>query len=136
MNERDETERLARLLTVEERQAIAPLVVDPASHRVATRLVTRAEVSLLWAEHLGSTFPDDLRWMETSAGHSIPALDASMAGCILAYVKDGTLDPQRNEILREGADELGKVLPRLKGEGVVYAKRLLEMADLICRLSE
>jgi hypothetical protein len=88
------------------------------------------EVSILRAEHIGLAFPDDLRFLDAPSGGSVAALDASMAGCVMAYL-DGVLDPERRSILQECADDLRDVLPRLSGEGAGYAGRLVRMAALI-----
>jgi hypothetical protein len=94
--------------------------------------VTRAaadEVALLWAEHVASAFPDDLRWLDAPSGESVAALDVYMAGCITVYLSAGTLAPESLTALRDCAEQLGRT-PQLS-EGADYAGRLLRMALLI-----
>ncbi|GAA0333562.1 hypothetical protein NE235_13620 [Actinoallomurus spadix] len=88
------------------------------------------EVSVLWAEHLGLTFPDDLKWLEAD-GESVVLLDGDMAGCVRSYL-DGTLDGEKRAILDDCSRVLRELLPKLRcGEGRRYAARLVRMADLI-----
>jgi hypothetical protein len=55
-----------------------------------------------------------------------------MAGCISGYVKGrSALDKERFRILQDCARALRRILPRLHGEGAVYVRRLIRMAELI-----
>ncbi|GAA4621007.1 hypothetical protein GCM10023196_007190 [Actinoallomurus vinaceus] len=88
------------------------------------------EVSVLWAEHLGLTFPDDLKWLEVD-GEPVGLLDSDMAGCVSSYL-GGALDAEKRVILGDCSRVLQKLLPKLRrGEGRRYAERLARMADLI-----
>ena len=89
------------------------------------------EVSVLWAEHLGSPFPDDLYWVD-DGDRCLPLTDALMAGCIASYVSGrGVLDLERRRDLQSLARDLAEILPRLRGESAEYVARLVRMAELI-----
>lgn len=91
------------------------------------------EISILWAEHLGLTFPDDLKGLDV-CGEPVVLLDASLAGCIFSYLagERGELDTWRLEVAHDCADDLRLLLPRLPdGEGRSYVARLIHIADLI-----
>ncbi|MCO5967990.1 hypothetical protein [Actinoallomurus soli] len=88
------------------------------------------EVSGLWAEHLGLTFPDDLKGLEAD-GEPVALLDTYMAGCVSGYL-GGELDAEKRVILDDCNRVLQKLLPTLPhGDGREYAARLVRMADLI-----
>lgn len=88
------------------------------------------EVSVLWAEHLGLTFPDDLKWLEVD-GQPVALLDTYMAGCVSSYL-GGVLDAEKRVILDDCSRVLRELLPKLRrGEGRGYTARLVRMADLI-----
>ncbi|GAA4484571.1 hypothetical protein GCM10023191_007890 [Actinoallomurus oryzae] len=89
------------------------------------------EVAVLWAEHLGAPWPDDLYWVDDRDGN-MPEIDGAMAGCVSDYVKSrGAVDEERCRVLQEGARALRRMLPRLRGEAAVYVRRLIRMAELI-----
>ncbi|MEV0661592.1 hypothetical protein ACIBI3_05610 [Actinomadura luteofluorescens] len=91
------------------------------------------EVTALWTEHLGAPWPEELYRVDDSDG-DVVEIDGAMAGCISAYVqKRGMLDAKRSRILQACARDLQKVLPRLRGDGAQYVRRLIRMADLIGR---
>jgi hypothetical protein len=59
-------------------------------------------------------------------------IDGAMAGCVSNYVESrGAVDEERSRILQECARDLRRILPRLRGEGAVYVRRLIRMAELI-----
>lgn len=88
------------------------------------------EVSVLWAEHLGLTFPDDLKGLEAD-GEPVALLDTYMAGCVSGYLS-GELDAEKRAILDDCRRVLQELLPELPhGDGRGYAVRLVQMADLI-----
>ncbi|MFB9831155.1 hypothetical protein [Actinoallomurus acaciae] len=87
------------------------------------------EVAVLWAGHLGAPWPDDLYRVDDG---DVVGIDAAMAGCVSVYVKSrGVLDEERSHVLHHGARALRRILPRLRGEGAVYVRRLIQMAELI-----
>ncbi|MBB4939014.1 hypothetical protein FHR32_003319 [Streptosporangium album] len=91
------------------------------------------EVSVLFAEQRGLTYPDDLISVEIY-GHSMLLIDSDMAGCVTSYVghKRGVLDADQLRIVRECARDLGALVPRLRRrEGRTYAARWLRIAELI-----
>ncbi len=91
------------------------------------------EVSVLWAEHMGLAFPDDLRGVEIH-GDPVAYLDFCMAGPLTSYVgsQRGVLDPDQLRIVKRCARDLRAHLPRLRRrEGRTYVTRLLRIADLI-----
>ncbi|MEV5711643.1 hypothetical protein [Actinoallomurus sp. NPDC052274] len=89
------------------------------------------EVAVLWAEHLGTPWPDDLSWVDDRGG-DLAEIDGAMAGCISGYVKGrGVLAEARSLILHDCARDLRSILPRLHGEGAAYVRRLIRMAELI-----
>lgn len=91
------------------------------------------EVSVLWAEHSGLTFPDDLRGAEVH-GEPVAYLDSCMAGPLTSYVgsRRGMLGPDQLRTVRGCARDLRALLPRLRRhEGRTYVARLLRIADLI-----
>lgn len=89
------------------------------------------EVAVLWAEHLGAPWPDDLYWVDDRDG-DVAEIDGAMAGSVSGYVKSrGAVDQERSRILQECARDLRRILPRLRGEGAVYVRRLIRMAELI-----
>jgi hypothetical protein len=89
------------------------------------------EVAVLWAEHLGAPWPDDLYWVDDRDGDVVET-DSGMAGCVLGYVKSrGAVDAERSRLLQDGARDLRRILPRLRGEGAAYVLRLIRMAELI-----
>ncbi|SEG30512.1 hypothetical protein SAMN04489712_104311 [Thermomonospora echinospora] len=91
---------------------------------------TSDEVSVLWAEHLGLAFPDDLKGVEIH-GEPVALLDAYTAGCVTGYV-GGRLSDHQRLVLDDCARALRDLLPRLRhGEGHGYVARLVRMADLI-----
>lgn len=86
------------------------------------------EVSILWAEHRESPFPDELYW----ADGDLWAIDAEVAACVATYVNGrGVLDSLRRRVLRRCANDLAAALPRLHGEAAVYAARMMRMTELI-----
>lgn len=90
------------------------------------------EVTVLWAEHRGRTFPDDLLPPVGGDRICVPYPDGEMAGCIMSYVANrGVLDPVCRRILRSCARDLKPLLPRLRGDGAAHVARLVRMADLI-----
>ncbi|MBL7510476.1 hypothetical protein [Frankia nepalensis] len=90
------------------------------------------EVTTLWAEHRGLTFPDSLRWLEAPNGDAVPLLDTFMAGCVATYIANrGALDAEQRGILRDCAHDLRSLRRRPRGDGARYLARLLRMADLI-----
>lgn len=91
------------------------------------------EVAVLWAEHLGLTYPDDLKGLDVNE-KPVVLLDAYLAGCISSYLagQRGELDTWRLEVAADCADDLRQLLPRLRGpEGRSYVARLIRAADLI-----
>jgi hypothetical protein len=91
------------------------------------------EVTVLWAEHLGASWPDELYRVD-DRDCDVVEIDGAMAGCISAYVQDrGALDAKRSRILRTCTRDLQKILPHLRGEGAQHVRRLLRMAELIGR---
>ncbi|GIH76268.1 hypothetical protein [Planobispora longispora] len=91
------------------------------------------EVSVLWAEHMGLTFPDGLRGVEIH-GEPVAYLDFCMAGPLTSYVgsRRGVLDPDQLQTVRECARDLRALLPRVhRRENRAYVARLLRIADLI-----
>ena len=89
------------------------------------------EVAVLWAEHLGVPWPDDLYWVDDRDG-DVVEIDGAMAGCISGYVKGRSeMDEERFRILQDCARDLRRILPRLRSEGAVYVRRLIRMAELI-----
>ena len=89
------------------------------------------EVTVLWAEHRGAPWPDDLYRVDDRDG-DVAEIDGAMAGCILDYVKSrGAMDEERFRLLHDGARDLRRILPRLRGEGAVYVRRLIRMVELI-----
>jgi len=89
-------------------------------------------VMSLWADHMNQPFPDELRWIDAPSGESVPALDAYLAGCVTAYIAgQGTLDPQRRQILTDCAGDLAAVLPSLERQPAAYVARLIEIVNLI-----
>jgi len=44
------------------------------------------EVAVLWAEHLGAPWPDDLYGVDDRDG-DVAEIDGAMAGCVSGYVK-------------------------------------------------
>jgi hypothetical protein len=87
------------------------------------------EVTVLWTEHLGAPWPDDLYWVDDG---DVVGIDAAMAGCISVFVERRSgLDERRFHILQDRARDLRAILPRLRGEGTVYVRRLIRMAELI-----
>jgi hypothetical protein len=89
------------------------------------------EVAVLWAGHLEAPWPDDLYRVDDRDG-DVVEIDAAMAGCVSVYVKSrGALDEERSHVLHHGARALRRILPRLRGEGAVYVRRLIQMAELI-----
>ena len=88
------------------------------------------EVSFLWAEHQGLTFPDALRGVEIH-GEPVAFLDASLAGNVSAYLA-GRTDPWLLVGLDDCLQDLRDLLPALHGrEGRDYVLRLTRMAELI-----
>ncbi|RKS79591.1 hypothetical protein BZB76_1066 [Actinomadura pelletieri DSM 43383] len=91
------------------------------------------EVTVLWAEHLGAPWPEELYRVDDRDG-DVVEIDGAMAGCISTYVQDrGVLDAKRSRILQACARDLQKILPHLHGEGAQYIRRLIRMAELIGR---
>jgi hypothetical protein len=89
------------------------------------------EVAVLWAEHVGATWPDDLYRVEDRDG-DVVEIDGAMAGCVSVYVKSrGALDDDRFRALQVCARDLRRILPRLRGESAAYVRRLIKMAELI-----
>jgi predicted RNA-binding protein with RPS1 domain len=90
-----------------------------------------AIVTALWADHMHEPFPDNLRWIDAPSGESVPALDSYIAGCVTTYIaRQGTLDPQRQQILTDCAEDLAALVPSLEGTAATYVARLIEIADL------
>jgi hypothetical protein len=89
------------------------------------------EVAVLWAEHLGAPWPDDLYWVDDRNG-DMAEIDGAMAGRVSNYVKGpGAVNEERSRVLQDGARDLRRILPRLRDEGAVYVRRLIRMAELI-----
>ncbi|WP_449062701.1 hypothetical protein [Planomonospora algeriensis] len=88
------------------------------------------EVSVLWTEHRGLTFPDDLRRVEVH-GEPVAYLDFCKAGPLTGYVgsQRGALDPAQFRVARRCARDLRALLRRRDGR--TYVVRLLQIADLI-----
>ncbi|MFI6317219.1 S1 RNA-binding domain-containing protein [Nonomuraea sp. NPDC050556] len=106
--------------------------VDVIRRRIELALAeSLATVTALWADHVHEPFPDDLRWINVPSGESVPALDSYIAGCIITYIaRQGTLDPQRQQILTGCAEDLAALVPSLEGTAAAYVGRLIKMADL------
>lgn len=89
------------------------------------------EVTVLWAEHLGAPWPDNL-YREDDRDGDLAEIDGAMAGCISGYVKSrGALDEERFRNLQDGARDLRRTLPRLRGADAACVRRLIQMAELI-----
>jgi hypothetical protein len=70
---------------------------------------------VLWAEHVGAPWPDDLYWVDDRDG-DVVQIDSDMAGCISVYVASrGELDEERSRYLQDGARDLRRILPRVRG---------------------
>ncbi|MEV4058975.1 hypothetical protein [Nonomuraea dietziae] len=87
------------------------------------------EVSVLWAEHLGQSFP--------GMGDAFPDFvlaDAYMAGIVTSYVgsQRGVLTQEQRRILSSCARDLRLVLRRVRGrEARAFVARSVRIADLI-----
>ena len=89
------------------------------------------EVAVLWAEHLGEPWPYDLYRVDDRDG-DVVQIDGDMAGCISVYVASrGELDNERSRHLQDGARDLRRILPRVRGKGAIYVRRMIRMAELI-----
>ncbi len=91
------------------------------------------EVSVLWAEHLGLPFPDDLRGVEIY-GQPVAYLEYCLAGPLTSYVgsQRGVLEADQLRIVRACARDLRALLPRLRGEERrTFVARLIRIADLV-----
>ncbi|MEV4083436.1 hypothetical protein ACGFJC_03500 [Nonomuraea fuscirosea] len=93
------------------------------------------EVCVLWAEHMGLPFPDDLRGVDI---YDLPVvyLDSCIAGPITSYVgsQRGVLNDRQLRIVKECARDLRALLPRLRRrEGRTYVARLVRIGELIIR---
>lgn len=89
-------------------------------------------VARLWNEHVRAPFPARLRGVEV-AGVDMVLLDADIAGCASAWqLNEGTLDDQRQRVVRSCLGDLDHVLPSLKDVGeLAYYRRLQELARLV-----
>jgi hypothetical protein len=91
------------------------------------------EVSVLWAEHLGLPYPDDLRGVDIY-DQPVAYLDVCMAGLLTSYVgsQRGVLDDGRLRTVGECVRDLRALLPYLRGrEGRRYVARLVRIGDLV-----
>ncbi|MWA06965.1 hypothetical protein F8568_042825 [Actinomadura sp. LD22] len=94
------------------------------------------EVTVLWAEHLGAPWPEELYQVDDRDG-DVVEIDGAMAGCISTYVQErGVLDAKRSRILQACARDLQRILPRLRSEGARHVRRLIRIAELIGRSEE
>ncbi|MEU4572413.1 hypothetical protein [Nonomuraea sp. NPDC023979] len=91
------------------------------------------EVCVLWAEHMGLPFPDDLRGVDIYE-QPVAYLDLCMAGPLTSYVgsQRGVLDADQLRAVKETARDLRVLLPRLRHrEGRTYVARLVRIGELI-----
>ncbi|MEV0594278.1 hypothetical protein [Nonomuraea cavernae] len=91
------------------------------------------EVCVLWAEHMGLPFPDDLRGVDIYE-QPVAYLDFCMAGPLTSYVgsQRGVLDADQLRVVKESARDLRVLLPRLRRrEGRTYVARLVRIGELI-----
>ncbi|MFI6816878.1 hypothetical protein ACIBG7_31065 [Nonomuraea sp. NPDC050328] len=91
------------------------------------------EVCVLWAEHMGVPFPDDLRGVDIYE-QPVAYLDFCMAGPLAGYVgsQRGVLDADQLRVVKESARDLRALLPRLRRrEGRTYVARLVRIGELV-----
>ncbi|MFF4352542.1 hypothetical protein [Streptomyces sp. NPDC001530] len=88
-------------------------------------------VARLWQEHLRAAFPPALRGAEPG-GIDMVLLDADIAGCVSTWQNNGgSLETERQRILRDCIADLDQVLPLLsEAEALRYCRRLRELAQL------
>lgn len=66
-----------------------------------------------YSEHLSRPFPPRLRGKDID-GIDFVLLDAYLAGCVSSWINSQhDLDPERQQVLRDCLDDLGRVLPTL-----------------------
>lgn len=81
------------------------------------------EVAVLWAEHLGAPWPDNLYRLD-DRDEDMVELDGAMAGCISSHVESrGALDEERLRSLQNSARDLRRILPHLRGQDAAYVGR-------------
>ena len=90
------------------------------------------QIKSLWDEHIVAPFPDRCRG-EESEGVDLVLLDADIAGCVSTFLASGgTLDAQRQNILRDLEAEAERVVVVLKEVPERnYYVRLAKLAHLV-----
>jgi len=87
-----------------------------------------------WEDHRKAPFPAGLGGKSVN-GRDLVLLDASMAGCISAFINDGCLDVECACLLGMDYHDVAGIVTVLHREGVAYFERLRRMAGLTLRLA-
>ncbi|MDX6741716.1 hypothetical protein [Actinocorallia sp. A-T 12471] len=89
----------------------------------------RDELAILWAEHRGRTFPDDLKF--TDGLDDTVLLDLHIAGAVMNTLRGDRLPPFTVGALKEGITLLRRSFRKIpKGPARPYAARLIQMSTL------
>ncbi len=107
-------------------------MTDPVPTRPAYESLE--DLRRLWEDHGKAPFPMGLGGKSVN-GRDLVLLDASMAGCIGAFLDDGRLDVECACLLGMDYHDVAGIVTVLHREGVAYFERLRRIAGLTLRLA-
>jgi hypothetical protein len=91
--------------------------------------VSSQSLSAMWAAHREEPFPGSARGREVQ-GIDLVLLDSLTAGCIESLTNGGLVDSSKVSLLRDLAQQIGTVLPKLSAHEKQYFERLQAVANV------
>ena len=93
-------------------------------------MMSRAEIESAWNAHYFRGFPRECAGGEVD-GVCLTSCDTFLAGCISYFVENGTLDPQRTDVVARVCADLDRVMPSLSGDAHRYFSELLALGKAL-----
>jgi len=93
-------------------------------------MMSRAEIESAWNAHYFRGFPRECAGREVD-GVCLTSCDTFLAGCISYFVENGTLDPERTNVVAKVCADLRRVMPRLSGDAREYFSELLSLGEAL-----
>ena len=92
--------------------------------------MSRAEIESAWNARYFRGFPRECVGVEVD-GVCLTSCDTFLAGCISYFVENGTLDPQRTDVVARVCADLDRVMPSLSGDAHRYFSELLALGKAL-----
>ena len=94
------------------------------------RRANNQDLTLLWEQHRTAEWPVGVGAHEGE----LMTMDTVFGGCVIYFLEERHLDPQRATILEDGLSELEALLPELDESSLDYFKRLKQLGALVLAL--